>query len=76
MHTPKYVRAKFASEYLWNHYGIRHSPAYLAKLRHVGGGPPFHKAGRDPLYTIAGLDSYAEGRISGPLNSMAELSAA
>jgi hypothetical protein len=76
MITAKYVRPKAASEYLRDRYSIQHSTNYLAKLRSIGGGPRFHKAGNVPLYTIDDLDAYAERRITGPLNSTAELTAA
>ena len=43
------------------------SPKTLAKLACVSSeGPPFHKAGRIPLYPRSGLDAWAQGKI-GPL---------
>jgi hypothetical protein len=76
MHTAKYLRRRLASQYLQDRWGIRCSPGYLAKLAVIGGGPPFRKANRDPLYAPADLDAWAESRISAPMNSTAELSAA
>jgi hypothetical protein len=76
MQYPKYLRRKLASQYLQEHWGIRCGHNYLARLAVIGGGPVFHKSGRDPLYTIGDLDAWAESRISGPMNSTAELSAA
>jgi hypothetical protein len=76
MTYPKYLRRKQASQYLQEVWGIRCGHNTLAKLAVVGGGPRFHKAGRDPLYTPADLDAYAQAKISGPMSSTAELSAA
>jgi hypothetical protein len=42
------------------------SPKTLAKLAVTGGGPPFRKAGRVPLYSEASVDTWAESKI-GPL---------
>jgi hypothetical protein len=79
MQTSKYLRRKEASEYLQNRWGIRCAPGYLAKLAVTGGGPPFRKRNRDPLYAPSDLDAWVESKI-GPLVSstaeLAELSAA
>ncbi|MCF3935320.1 hypothetical protein L1787_18150 [Acuticoccus sp. M5D2P5] len=44
-------------------YGFPCSPRWLAKLAVVGGGPPFRKAGRTPLYDPKDLDAWARNRI-------------
>lgn len=40
--------------------------ATLAKFACLGGGPPFHKAGRIPLYPVELLDKWALARL-GPV---------
>lgn len=68
-----YLRRKDASDYLLKTWGLKRSPNYLAKLAVVGGGPAFHKGGRDPLYAPADLDGWA-GQIIGPrLSSTSDL---
>lgn len=37
-------------------------PDYLKKLRCVGGGPPFIKAGRAVLYDVEDLDTWLSAR--------------
>jgi len=64
-----------ASRYLNEIWRIPHSPATLAKLAVVGGGPEFRKAGRTPLYPQDGLDTYAQSRMSRRVRSTAELDA-
>ena len=62
-----------ASDYLFEQYGIIRSPAYLAKLRVIGGGPEFRKVGvKQVSYEEPALDSYAESLISGPMRSTSE----
>jgi hypothetical protein len=46
-----------ASDYLGQRWGITTSPATLAKLACVGGGPSFVKFGRTPLYADPDLDA-------------------
>ena len=57
------MRGKEASEYLREVHGIELSEATLAKLRCVGGSPPFQYDGRFPKYTAAGLDAFAVARL-------------
>ena len=60
----------------WTKFGkSRQSPATLAKLAVVGGGPEFRKAGRTPLYPQDGLDTYAQSRMSRRVRSTTELDA-
>lgn len=86
MHPPQYSDAGRASHQLGTHftpqgasayllaqYGMRRSPAYLAKLRVVGGGPEFRKDGlRYVIYERPALDAYANAQISRPLRSTSE----
>jgi hypothetical protein len=73
MLTSKYLRRKLASQYLQDYWGIRCSPRYMAKLAVTGGGPPFRKANRDPLYDPADLDAWAQSKIGSLAHSTAEL---
>ena len=71
----EFMREKAASEYLKTKYG--HGAAKtLAKLRTVGGGPEFRKAGRLVVYTRNALDTWAIGRLSRPLRSTSDIEAA
>ena len=62
-----------ASAYLQEKYGINRAPAYLAKLRVVGGGPVFvHVGERDIGYQEPSLDAWAESLIGRPMRSTSE----
>lgn len=65
-----------ASTYLLENWGISRTPKTLAKLATIGGGPPMEYDGRLPLYTEEGLDAWARNRLSVPVSSTAELTAA
>jgi hypothetical protein len=57
------MRGKEASAYLREQHGVELSEATLAKLRCVGGSPPFQYDGRFPVYTSVGLDNFAVARL-------------
>jgi len=59
---------QITSEYFLAVYGIRLSPATLAKKAVTGGGPPFQKDGRFPIYNRKSNDAYALERL-GPLRT-------
>ena len=63
---------KEASRYLRERWGIRRSPATLAKLATLGGGPRFMKVGSGVLYPIEHLDEFARSAMSGPYGSTSE----
>jgi len=63
---PARMRRKVASEYLLEEHGVSLSPATLAKLAVLGGGPAFRKDGPFPIYERVELDTFAVGRL-GPL---------
>jgi hypothetical protein len=65
---PARMRRKQASEYLLEQHGVSLSPATLAKLAVIGGGPSFRKDGPFPLYERGGLDTFADARL-GPLRT-------
>ena len=56
-----------ASEYLLTVHGVRVARATLAKLRCVGGGPPFQRFGRSILYPRDELDAWALERLGAPM---------
>jgi hypothetical protein len=41
---------------------LRRAPQTLAKMRSVGGGPPFYKVGRNVYYKREDLDAWLDGR--------------
>lgn len=65
---PARMRRSVASEYLREVHGVQLSPATLAKLAVIGGGPAFRRDGRFPNYDQPVLDTYAEARL-GPLRT-------
>ncbi len=67
------LRRKEASVYLLREWGISRTPATLAKLATIGGGPPFEKDGRFPLHTEEGLDDWARSQLSPLVHSTSEL---
>jgi hypothetical protein len=72
--TPKYVRRAAAAKYLQEVWGIPAAARTLAKLACVSSdGPEMHYVGRIPLYTIEGLDKYAEKRIGPPRRSTSDV---
>jgi hypothetical protein len=74
MKPTKYLSRKAASEYLLSNWGLKRSLNYLAKLAVIGGGPPFRKAMRAPLYTDEDLDAWASDLIGPRVRSTSELS--
>ncbi len=70
------MRPDRSAEYLQAVYGFG-SVRTLAKLRCIGGGPAFSKAGSSiVLYTKAALDAWAQSKISAPVRSTSEMEAA
>ena len=67
-HWPARMRRKVASEYLAEEHGVSLSPATLAKLAVLGGGPAFRKDGPFPVYERTNLDTFATVRL-GPLRT-------
>jgi hypothetical protein len=75
MSASAYLRRRAAAEYLRQHWGVPCSEKTLAKLACVGGGPAYHRFGRIPLYTHAGLDEFAQTKIGKPVRSTSEYGA-
>jgi hypothetical protein len=65
MQNSNYLSREKASAYLLSTWGIKRAVGTLAKLAVIGGGPAFHKAGRNPLYAPSDLDAWA-ARVIGP----------
>jgi hypothetical protein len=63
------LRRAQASQYLLEHFGVSRSPATLAKLACIGGGPVFVKVNNTPLYDPRDLDAWVASRTSAPLAS-------
>lgn len=62
LHKPR-LRRWEASRYLMLVHGIEVAPATLAKYATVGGGPPYRKSVRTPLYDVPELDRWALKRL-------------
>jgi len=71
--TPRRLDPRQASSYLKSVHGVNFAPATLAKMRCIGGGPPFKKCGRLPTYEASDLDAYVEGRLTQKVTSTAAL---
>jgi hypothetical protein len=67
------VRAEGASHYLKARWGIDIKASTLGKLRCIGGGPAFRRAGRWPIYDVSDLDAWAQARLSEKVKSTSEL---
>ncbi|BBK33760.1 hypothetical protein EDC65_3596 [Stella humosa] len=65
-----------ASEYLELVHGIQQSPATLAKKASTGGGPPYHKSVRSPLYPRDELDRWAVAYMGGLVRHSSDTGAA
>ena len=70
-----YLRREQAAAYLQERYGA-YTTETLAKLATIGGGPPFVKFGRFPLYRPEDLETWAISRMSPKVRTTSELSAA
>jgi hypothetical protein len=67
------LRRAEAAEHIRRKWGYPCSPRTLAKYAVTGGGPPFRKAGRYPLYHPDDLDSWVGRKLSDPVTSTSEL---
>jgi hypothetical protein len=70
------LRRKDVPAYLAEKHGIDIAVATLNKWVTVGGGPEMQYFGRIPLYHIDALDAWAAARLSKPVRSTSERSAA
>ena len=67
------LRGNDAAKYVEDVHGQPCSPKTLAKLRVVGGGPAYRKAGKFPLYEPDDLDEWARAKLSRKVRSSSEL---
>ena len=70
---PGLMRRADAARYLRDQYGVPCAPTTLAKYACVGGGPPFRKAGKFPIYSREDLDAWANQRLGALVRSTSEL---
>jgi hypothetical protein len=71
--TLRLLRRAEAAEHIKQKWGYPCSPRTLAKYAVIGGGPPFRKAGRYPLYHPDDLDGWISGKLSDRVTSTAAL---
>lgn len=74
--SPPRLRRSEVPAYLMEKHGVPIAVATLNKLASIGGGPAMQYAGRIPLYRPEDLDAWVEQRLSRPVSSTAERSAA
>ncbi|GLR89464.1 hypothetical protein GCM10007857_61770 [Bradyrhizobium iriomotense] len=72
MDAIKFLRRKVASAYLREKFGLEYAPSTLAKLAVVGGGPPFRRMNRVPLYDPADLDQWVASKLGPRMRSTSE----
>lgn len=66
------LRRQIASDFLLEVWGVSYQPQTLAKMACTGGGPPFQKLGRVPLYPTVELDRWAAARLTDIKHSTSE----
>jgi len=67
------LRRAEAAQHIHDKWGYPCSPKTLAKYAVIGGGPPFRKAGRYPLYQPDDLDSWITDKLSDRVTSTSAL---
>jgi hypothetical protein len=70
--TPHFLRRADAARYIREAYGIPCVATTLAKYACTGGGPPFRKAGKFPIYSREDLDAWANQRLGKLMRSTSE----
>jgi hypothetical protein len=71
----KLLRRSEASTYLKDKWGVDRAMSTLAKLAVTGGGPPFQRLGRIPLYAADDLDEWVASKLSGRMRSTSDTAA-
>jgi hypothetical protein len=71
--TVRLFRRKEAAEYVVQTWGMPLSPKTLAKLAVTGGGPPFRKIGKFPLYENSDLDTWVTSRMGKKQGSTSDI---
>ncbi len=64
MSTPKLYRREAAAAFVREVFGIPCSPATLAKMATIGGGPGIVYVGRWPMYEDAALRAWVAAKTS------------
>ena len=67
------LRRVEAARYIEDRWNYPCSALTLAKLAVTGGGPPFRKAGRYPLYDPPHLDEWVRSKLSRVVKSTSDL---
>lgn len=70
----KYLDRAEAAEYLTSR-GLRISKTTLQKFATIGGGPEYQRFGHRSVYTAAGLDAWAQRKLSAPRASTSKVAA-
>ena len=70
----RFLRRAEAAQHIYDRWGYPCSPRTLAKYAVIGGGPPFRKAGRYPLYHPDDLDRWISVKLSDAVTSTSALS--
>lgn len=70
--APRPLRRWEVPPYVKDRFGIDIAPSTLAKLASIGGGPPFYRNARAPLYPVDLLDEWAMARRGGVVRSTSE----
>jgi len=69
----KRLRPAELCEYLEAAHGIEIKPSTLATWRCRGGGPPFVRFNRTPLYPRDLADEWADAKLGDPITSTSEV---
>ena len=70
--SDSFLPPRGACRLLFEEFGIKRAPATLAKLRVVGGSPPFRKVNRAVLYAASDLRTWASAALSIKHNSTSD----
>lgn len=70
------LRRSEVPAYVAEKHGVPVAKATLDKLASIGGGPPMRYFGRIPVYDIDALDAWVMEKLSPPVHSTSERSAA
>jgi hypothetical protein len=72
MNSGHLLRRQQAAEYVREKWGVPCAYKTLAKLAVVGGGPPFVRWQRVPLYDPVDLDTWVRSKLSRPCKSTSD----
>jgi hypothetical protein len=66
------LRRRAAANYIRERWGVPCAEKTLAKLAVIGGGPPFLRYGRVPLYDSETLDAWVRSKLSREFRSTSD----